>query len=213
MPVVDDVEFPPDWREKSDRRAKLLVQMTEKEKAIIQALNSPVSVSFKGSRFEEVIKELERVSGQPILLDNPSLQEANVTYETPVTLELKNVTFRTALRKVLADNGLTYIIRDQTIQVMTPIKAREQMTVRSYYIGDLLFVAGFTLPPVFSQLQMAQTVAQLADLIQRTIDPSSWQINGGPGTITFYPPTMSLVIKQSAEMHFILGGGLGGASR
>lgn len=213
MPAVDDVEFPSDWRAKSERRAKLLVQMTAKEKAILDALNSPVSVNFKGSRFEDVIRELEKVSGQSILLDKQSLDEAQISYETPINVTLNNVTLRTALRKVLADLGLAYVIKDQTIQVMSAPKTRELMTVRSYYIGDLLFVAGFTLPPAYSQLQMAQTVSQLVDMVQRTIDPGSWQINGGPGSVTFYPATMSLVIKQSAEMHFVIGGGIGGASR
>jgi hypothetical protein len=212
-PVVSNVEFPPDWREKSQRRAKQLVKISEKEKAILDALNSPVSVDFPNARFDEVIKALEKATGQTILIDQQSLNEANVTYETPVKLQLKNVTFRTALRKVLSDLGLTYVIKDQTIQVMTPPRAKDLMSVQTYYIGDLLFVAGFTLPPALSQLQMAQTVAQLIDLIQRTVDPPSWQINGGPGSITFFPATMSLVIKQSAEMHFILGSGIGGYAK
>src|SRR5262249_10500087 len=55
MPAITDVEFPPDWKEKSQRRAKLLVKMTDKEKAILDALNSPVSVDFPNARFDEVI--------------------------------------------------------------------------------------------------------------------------------------------------------------
>lgn len=209
IPPAGDMDFPPDWKEKTQRRSKFLVKMTDKERAILEALNSPVSIVTKGGRFEDVIKELERISGQPILLDQPSLDEAQVTYETPVNVQLRNVTFRTALRKVLADLGLTYVVKDQAIQVMTPVRAKELMSVRAYYIGDLLFTAGITLPPALSQLQMAQAVVQLIDLIQRTVDPPSWQVNGGLGTITFHAPTMSLVIKQSAEMHLILGGGLG----
>ncbi len=38
-------------------------------------------------------------------------------------------------------------------------------------------------------------------MIQTTIDPSSWQINNGPGAIYFHFPSMSLVVKQSAEVH------------
>jgi hypothetical protein len=46
-------------------------------------------------------------------------------------------------------------------------------------------------------------------MIQRTVDPASWQNNGGQGTILFNPGTMALIIKQSAEMHLILGGSMG----
>jgi hypothetical protein len=212
-PPAGDMDFPADWKDKIERRSRLLVRMSPKEKALVESLNSPISVSFKGSRFEDVINELEKAWGQSILLDQQSLNEAQVTYETTVNVQLNNVTFRTALRKVLADLGLTYVIKDQTIQVMSPGRARELMSVRAYYIGDLLFNAGFPLPPALNQLQAAQMVVQLSELIQQSVDPMSWATNGGWGTIAFDPASMSLVIKQSAEMHLILGGGLGGASR
>jgi hypothetical protein len=212
-PPAGDMEFPPGWEKKIRERQKLLVKISDREKAILDALNSPVSVDFPNAGFQQVISELEKATGQTILLDKPSLDEANVTYETPVKLQLRKVTFRTALRKVLSDLGLTYVIKDETIQVMTPAKARDTMTAKAYYIGDLLFVAGYPLPPVLNELQMAQTVTQLIDLIQRTVDPFSWQAGGGQGSITFNPATMSLVIKQSAEMHFILGSGIGGYAR
>lgn len=211
LPPIGDVEFPRDWQEKVKRTERLAVRMTPKERAIVDALNSPVSVSFKASRLEDVIKEMEKATGHDIniLVDPQSLNEVQVTYETPVNLDLRKVTFRTALRKVLADLGLTFVVKDQVIQVMTPIRAKELMTVRSYYVGDLISVSGMILPPVLNQLQMGQTVAQIMDLIVSTIDPQSWAVNGGQGTIAFYPPTMSIVIKQSAELHFVLGGGLG----
>lgn len=211
MPAVDDVEFPRDWATKVAKRTTG-IRMTDKEKAIVDALNSPVTVDFEDSRFEDVLKKLEEATGQTIIVDKQAMNEAQVTYDTPVrNVKLKNVTFRTALRKVLGDMGLTYIVKDQTIQVMTPARARDTMTTRTYYMGDLLFVAGVNLPPALSQLQMAQTVAMLMDLITRTVDPGSWQVNGGQGSITFYPPTMSLIIRQSAEMHFVLGSGIGGS--
>jgi len=39
------------------------------------------------------------------------------------------------------------------------------------------------------------------DLIQRTIAPSTWDINGGPGTIYYWSPGRALVIRQTSEVH------------
>ena len=60
------------------------------------------------------------------------------------------------------------------------------------------------------QLQMMQNAATLIALIQTTIEPSSWQVNGGPGTIFFHAPTLSLVVRQTSEFHLTHGFSIGG---
>ena len=47
----------------------------------------------------------------------------------------------------------------------------------------------------------AQGAQTLIDLIQNTISPNSWEINGGQGTISFYPNTPALIIRQNGEVH------------
>ena len=42
---------------------------------------------------------------------------------------------------------------------------------------------------------------QLIDLIQRTIQPDSWDVNGGQGTIFYYRPLMALVVRATSEVH------------
>jgi hypothetical protein len=41
----------------------------------------------------------------------------------------------------------------------------------------------------------------LVELIQRTIAPSTWDVNGGPGTIRYWRPGAALVIRQTTEVH------------
>jgi hypothetical protein len=184
-------------------------QLTDKEKALLKALNSVMSVDFNKSAFRDVIDYMIEKTGQPIMLDQESLKEAMVEYDDPVTFKAKKVTVRTILKKVLADRGLTYILQEGTIQVVTPQKARDTLVARSYPIGDLASSLDMRFPPLLRRLQMLQTVSQLIDLIQNSVEPSTWQINGGAGTIAFYEPSQSLVIRQTAEMHYQLGGALG----
>ncbi|MFN0056313.1 MAG: hypothetical protein ACKV0T_29560 [Planctomycetales bacterium] len=50
--------------------------------------------------------------------------------------------------------------------------------------------------------------AELIDLIQSTIAPESWDVNGGRGTIRYYRPLHVLVVRQTAEVHAQIGGTL-----
>ena len=63
---------------------------------------------------------------------------------------------------------------------------------------------------MFSQYQAMATVAQLVQMIQNNIDPDSWASSGkdGGGTIVFDPVHMTLVVKQSAEIHYKMMQGL-----
>ncbi len=47
---------------------------------------------------------------------------------------------------------------------------------------------------------------QLVELIQQTIAPASWDVNGGPGTIYYWRPGRALVIRQTQHVHDDLGG-------
>jgi len=214
-PPADTIEFPEDWRERTKNRTGL-VQLTPKEKAILQGLNSTVAVHFKGERFEDVIKFLSDHIKQPILLDKIALNENQVNYDTQVNFDTngQKLSVRTILRKVLSDNNLTYVIRDQAIEVTSNLNAQKMMVVRTYPIGDILhggfgglFGYQWQGGPAGVQAPLNQQVQQIIDMIQSSVDPQSWGNNGG-GTITFHAPTMSLVIRQSAEVHSMLAGSM-----
>jgi hypothetical protein len=205
VPPKSDYDLPDDWLEKSKRRSQA-VKMTEKEKAILEALKKPVKVDYNMDTFQSVIDHLSRQMGQEILIDKQSLEEANVTYDTPITLRFNNpVSARTALKRVLADVGMTYVIRKETIEVTTLARAREMMTVRTYYVGDLLGVVSPLLPAAANDFQMIQAIGNILNEIQN-LEPESWEGKGGAGTITFDPARMAIVVKQSAEVHYMLNG-------
>jgi hypothetical protein len=85
------------------------------------------------------------------------------------------------------------------------------MVTRTYYLGDLLAggqfaQAGIMFNPGLDQIQAMQNVVNIIGIIQSSIDPQTWQANGGLGSITFVGGQMALVIRQSAEVHGMLGG-------
>lgn len=46
----------------------------------------------------------------------------------------------------------------------------------------------------------------LVDLIQATIAPETWDVNGGPGVIRYWPAWHALVVRQTDEVHEQIGG-------
>lgn len=219
-PPAGDVDFPKDWKERSERRKKYRgVQLTTKEKAILQALGASVSVNFQGSTFETAIDYLSTLSNQPIIVDKAALKDADIGYDSPVNFKLKNVSMRTVLRKLLGEFGLAYVVKDQAILITTAQRAKEMMVVRAYPIGDLVsgiggigglnpLQFGPVLGQALNQQQLTQNVNGIISMIQSSVEPDSWKVNGGGGTIAYDPLTMSLLVKQSAEVHALMGGGI-----
>src|SRR5262249_41960768 len=85
-PPASDIDFPKDWKERTKKRSPETVPTTAKEKAILRALDSPISVQFRDTRFQDVIDYIQDHTGQTILLDKQAMEDAGVSYDTPVTL-------------------------------------------------------------------------------------------------------------------------------
>lgn len=206
IPPVGDIEFPKDWKERTAGRNP--EKLTEKEQAILKSLERPVSLDFQGKAFSVVMQQLSDAMGQPILLDKVALEAVEVDSSAPVTLKLANVSTRTALRKILQDKGLTYIIQNETIQVTSVERARSTLVTQVYYLGDLvrgISPIGGVPHPFFDQIQTAQNAQIIVDMIRTSVDPDSWEPLG-PGVVRYHAPTMSLIIRQTAEVHSIMRG-------
>jgi hypothetical protein len=176
-------------------------KLDPKEAAVIKALNSTLSVDYNQARFKEVIEDLNEKLGVPIIVDENSLKDAMVEYDDPVSFKVKKVQVRTILRKILGDKGLGYIVKEGTIQVMTAQKARETMVVRSYNIGDL--VAPDPRYGIFGRQMMLMNVQSLMNIIQSSSgDPAMWQQGGA--SVNFFEPTMTLIIRAPAEVHYMM---------
>ena len=198
--------LPKDWAEKSQKRGTG-IKMTVKEKAILAALKKYTGVDYVDLTFEEVIDLLKKETKCDIVVDKRALDEAGVKYESKVNLKMRAST-RTILKRILGDLGLAYVVKDEAILITSAERARQMTTVRTYYIRDLADVVDVRIPPGIRQLLMIQNVNQIISMVTNNYDRQSWQVNNpeAPGSIAFNPITMTLTVKQTAEVHFMLGG-------
>ena len=211
-----DYELPADWKEKTERRKP---KLSPKLKAVMIALRTPVEIDKSGAPLSDVLKTLSTLMKQPIILDKATMTDAGIDQSTPTTVQTgRPVAARTALRMALANHGLTYVVKDNMIQVVTRDKAASMMETRVYYIGDLVtpLGGGFTgIPGRFSvpnvdMVQARKNVDNLIKQIKESIDPPSWKGGGsdGKGEITYHSSSMALIIKASAEVHGMMANSL-----
>src|SRR5262249_47651814 len=107
--------------DKSDKRKNQ--KLTKEEVVLLKALNSTLSVDFNKDSLKQVLEYINAKAPEVnIFLDEASLKDVGIDdySTTPITMRAKKVTLRTVLKKVFGDLGLTYIIKDATIEVMTP---------------------------------------------------------------------------------------------
>jgi hypothetical protein len=204
-----DYELPADWKEKTERRKP---QLSPKLKAVLAGLRTPVEIDRSNAPLSDVLKALSEAMKQPIILDKATMQEAGIDLSTAITVQPgTTVSAKTALKIALGNVGLTYVIKDNTINVVTREKAASMMETRVYYIGDLVTplgggftgVPGRASAPTTDPDLARKNVDNLIKQIKESIDPNSWK--GGPsdgkGEISYHPASMALIVKASAEVH------------
>lgn len=214
IPAGGDIEFPKDWKEKTKRRGND-VKLTEKERALIASLDKAVTVAFNNRPLDEALQDLSNQIDQPLFIDGKSLTDLGVDLKKPISADAKGLSARTVLRQVLGGQGLTFVVKGESIQVVTVEKARDMLVTRVYYLGDLVqgvgpFGGAAQWGPLVDYQQTMANVKLVTDAIQSSVDPLSWKDKGGPGTITFHFPSMSLIVRASSEVHSSLGSKLGG---
>lgn len=218
IPVKGDIEFPKDWKEKSERRLKSEKLSPEME-AIVNALDKPIPTQLQSMPFEEAVQQLSTEINQPIYLDKKSLEDVPgfdlKKAVTPLSVPKGTpLSARTVLRALLQSQGLTFVVKDNIIQVLTVDKAQAMLTSKAYYIGDVVQAVGPYGGAVKwgTYLDYQQTEANVKMVIEaiRGYDPMAWrERTGGPSSVTFHYPSMSIIVKAPAEVHATLSQKLG----
>ena len=77
-------------------------------------------------------------------------------------------------------------------------------------ISDLIqsggpFNGGATWGPYVDYLQTQKNAEMLLESIKMSVDPNAWSDRGGPSSILFHYPTMSIVVRAPSEVQYSLG--------
>jgi uncharacterized membrane protein YgcG len=136
------------WEDLTIRRKKYasvdLARRGGSEERIFKALNENTQLEFVETPLKDIVDYLSTYHEIPIVINAKKLEEAAVAIDTPVTKNLKGISLRSALRLMLAELELTYLIDDEVLQITTPDDANspERLTTKVYPVGDLVLPIG-----------------------------------------------------------------------
>jgi tetratricopeptide (TPR) repeat protein len=131
------------WREITKKREKYksvdLANPGSNEQKIYEALQKPVqNFDFTETPLRDVIAQLQDSQGIPVQIDTKAFEDAGLDLETPVTKSVSGISLRSALRLLLGELDLTYLVKDEVLMITTKDKAAETMVVKVYPVADLV---------------------------------------------------------------------------
>jgi len=133
------------------------------EKAIRRGLAKNIRLNFKATPLTEVVDQLREKAGVEIMLDRPALAKAGIQVETPVSLIRRKSQLRDVLNDILQPVELIWDVQNEVILITTE--------------GNQLYV------PVVYQTATGTDLPQLQAEIMKTVEPDSWDKDGGLGAI------------------------------
>ncbi|MCL2006200.1 MAG: hypothetical protein FWG73_08575, partial [Planctomycetaceae bacterium] len=136
--------YAPDWAALSNRRQasnrSLQYQRPLMEQRINRQLEMPVTFNVNQAvPLEQALQMLCNAVEINYYLDRAALQEADVPTGTMVVIPTANgIRMRNVLSTVLAQHGLTYVVKNEMLNITSTRRARGDLVTRVYYVGDLL---------------------------------------------------------------------------
>ncbi len=176
-------------------------QATGATNRILQILAAPLKstgLDFTQEPLENVVNFLQNEYEIPIQLDLPALEDAGLTPDEHVTLQVTNVSLRSALRLLLKQKQLTYVIRDEVMIITTPEEAESELVVCVYDVRDIL---AHQIRPAQGNAPAGPDYDPLIDAIVSCIAKETWaESGGGEAEIRPLPPGL-LIISQTRAVH------------
>ncbi len=157
---------------------------------VLDAKLHAAGLKFNDTPLAEVANTLQEEYEIPVFVDALALEDIGLAADEPVSVNVHNVTLRSALRTMLRQLQLTSVIRNEMLVITTPDEAENELVVCVYSVGDLCITDRGTLD-----------VDPLIDAIVSTIASETWAENGGGDAEVCEMPFGALVISQTQAVH------------
>ncbi len=169
-----------------------------------------ITIDFANAKLENVIAYLQEFSGLNFHLDADA--RAKEGDDSKVTLKLKDVTLKTALKFLLSPRDLRCVYRDGVLLIATKAKLGSQTVTRVYEVRDILFrIQDFPGPTlglkdkepgiIFEPLEEPKTTfneEDLSGLIKTSTGDRSWEDSS---SVSIQQIDGLLVISQTRSIH------------
>jgi hypothetical protein len=168
----------------------------EAEAKIEAALNSRTFMDFTELPLQDAVDYLRESHKIEIQLDRRVLENVNIRPDTPVTINVRGISLKSALRLMLRNMQpeLAYIVKDEVLLITTADMEGEQPTTVVYDVADLVVCRD-------EHDVLWEDYDALIDVITSAIQPTSW--DGSPGSISGQTlgTAKVLVVSNTREIH------------
>jgi hypothetical protein len=171
------------------------------EARIHEVLLEKCDLDFKQIPLVDALSQLAERRQVQVYIDYKALAAAGIAADTSVTLSVKGLTWRTALKVLFDELDLTYLIRDEVLLITTKTEAENLLTIKVYPVFDLV-----VRPSDAPINRPGLDFESLIDGITTTIGPTTWDEVGGPGAIQPVTNSAALVITQTTGIHEEIAG-------
>lgn len=173
----------------------------EAEAKIEASLGEAAKLHFADQPLADVVEALAKQHKIPIQVDNKALTDSGLGSDTPVTAHIEGVSLRSALRLVLDQLDLTYVVRNEVLFITSKTEAENMLIFKVYPVGDLVRSDNeFRSPPTPDAIS-GEDYHELTDLITSCVAPTTWDEVGGPGSIQEFCHSHALAFSQTADVH------------
>lgn len=161
----------------------LTARPSEVTQRLRAALDEETSQSFVELPLRDAVRQLSETHDIPIVVNSRALEEIGLSAQEPVTLSLHGVSLRSFLRLLLRDLDLTYIIKDEVMQITTIEAAEGNLVVEMYRFAP----------------ELTEKADKIVKALTASVVPDAWDVQGGPCTVT--PIDNVLVISATETIH------------
>ncbi len=167
------------------------------DSTVQKALAEPAELDFDQTSLKDVLEAIGIRHRINIILDEKSFNDASIPFETPITINVKGVSLRSALRLMLQQHSLNYLLDDgidNVLIITTDARAKEHLvSVRLFDVHEL--------SPAAQYLPADPEYDEIVEVITGTIAPQTWTSAGGSGSVTFGD---MLVVAQTDEVQAMI---------
>ncbi len=146
--------------------AKQAHKSTQSDERNRASFDDETTQTFIQTPLEQAIQTIAKTHDIPIIIDRRALEEIGLTPDTPVNIDLRNVSLRSFMRLMLRDLQLTYMFTNDVVIITTPEVVEQNLVVRMHSI-----------PPTLSNAS-----EKIIKAMQTTVQADAWETAGGPAT-------------------------------
>jgi len=125
-------------RDKNGSITQVGGRKTLKTLEIERKLDLPTNLNFNNAPLRQMIDDIRALHGINIHPDTFALEQENISLERPISIQVENLALKSALNIALRQARLTWVIRDDVLQITTEAHARGKLLQKTFSVADLI---------------------------------------------------------------------------